>query len=56
MSVLGLVVVLLLLFGLVFLVLAAYDVNTARWRFGWAGLACWLLAEILQRLSGINIH
>lgn len=45
----AMLIVLLLLFGLVFLLLAAVGVPSARVNFGWLGLACWLAAELLPR-------
>ena len=37
----------LFIFAFVLLVLAALGVPSSRFHLGWAGMACWLTAEIL---------
>jgi hypothetical protein len=36
--------------ALVLLILAAVNVASARVSLGWAGLACWLLSELVGRI------
>jgi hypothetical protein len=43
----GHVSLIVLVFGFVFAVLAAYGIGAPRWQLGWAALACLLLAMIL---------
>ena len=38
----------ILVFGFVFAVLAAYGIGAPRWNLGWAALACLILALVLS--------
>jgi hypothetical protein len=46
------IVFVLLLAALILLVLAAFGVNGPRINTGWAGLACWVAAEVVTRWPG----
>jgi len=40
----------LLIAACVLFILAALNINAPKVTLGWAGLACWVLAEVLSRV------
>ena len=40
--------IILLVFAFVLLCLASKNIGAPTWSLGWAGLACWVLAELLK--------